>query len=279
MALGFTPEQIRHRLSNGRLHPIFRGIYAVGRRHLSRDGWWMAAVLATGNDAVLSHRSAGALWGIRPHKLFPIDLSVASRSRARHARLRVHRRSTLDPSDRTHHHDIPVTTPTRTLIDLATILSRPQLEAAINEADKFDRVHPDELRAALDGRVGQHGVRILKDLLDRRTFVLTRSELERRFLPIARQVGLPKPQTQALVNGFEVDFFWPDLGLVVETDGLRFHRTPTEQARDRLRDQAHTAAGLTPLRFTHGQVRYEPGHVRQVLADVARRLQDVESAA
>ena len=74
------------------------------------------------------------------------------------------------------------------------------------------------------------------------------------------------------VNGFEVDFYWPDLGLVVETDGLRFHRTPAEQARDRLRDQAHTAAGLTQLRFTHEQVRYEPEYVRKVLAQVASRL-------
>jgi very-short-patch-repair endonuclease len=157
-------------------------------------------------------------------------------------------------------------------IDLATILSRPQLEAAINEADKLDRVDPYSLGASLEERSGQRGVAVLKAILDRRTFVLTRSELERRFLPIARQAGLPKPETQALVNGFEVDFFWPALGLVVETDGLRYHRTPSEQARDRLRDQAHTAVGLTPLRFTHGQVRYEPDHVRRILGAVARRL-------
>ena len=100
-------------------------------------------------------------------------------------------------------------------------------------------------------------------MLDRRTFRLTDSELERRFLPLARAAGLPVPLTRQRVNGFEVDFFWPDLGLVVETDGLRYHRTPAQQARDRLRDQAHTAAGLTPLRFTHAQVRFEPGHVRE----------------
>jgi very-short-patch-repair endonuclease len=119
---------------------------------------------------------------------------------------------------------------------------------------------------------GQPGTAPLRRLLDRQTFVLTDSELERLFLPIARSVGLGRPETAAVVNGFEVDFFWPDLGLVVETDGLRYHRTPAQQARDRLRDQVHTAAGLTPLRFTHAQLRFEPEHVRGVLARVAARL-------
>lgn len=109
-------------------------------------------------------------------------------------------------------------------------------------------------------------------MLDRRTFRLTREKLERRFLPLVEQVGLPLPLTKQWVNGFEVDFFWPDLGFVVETDGLRYHRTPAEQARDRLRDQAHTAAGMTQLRFTHEQVRYEPEHVLATLTATARLL-------
>jgi very-short-patch-repair endonuclease len=112
---------------------------------------------------------------------------------------------------------------------------------------------------------------VLREVLDRRTFTLTDSELERRFLPIARSDGLPPPRTGHYLNGFKVDFFWPELGLVVETDGLRYHRTPAQQSRDRLRDQAHTAAGLTPLRFTHAQVRFEPRHVRATLEAAARR--------
>ncbi|HEX5713488.1 MAG TPA: DUF559 domain-containing protein [Solirubrobacterales bacterium] len=90
--------------------------------------------------------------------------------------------------------------------------------------------------------------------------------MERLFRPIAAAAGLPVELTKAWVNGFEVDFYWPRLGLVVETDGLRYHRTPAEQARDRLRDQTHTAAGLAQLRFTHYQVKYEPEHVRTILA-------------
>jgi very-short-patch-repair endonuclease len=116
----------------------------------------------------------------------------------------------------------------------------------------------------------------LRTWLDRRTFRLTRSRLERLFLPLAREVGLPVPETKVWVNGFEVDFLWPDLRLVVETDSLRHHRTPAQQARDHLRDQAHTAAGFATLRFTHEQVRYEPEHVRAVLGEVARRVGGVE---
>jgi very-short-patch-repair endonuclease len=101
---------------------------------------------------------------------------------------------------------------------------------------------------------------------------MTDTELERRFVPLARKAGLPKPLTQQRLNGYRVDFYWPDLGLVVETDGLRYHRTPSKQTTDRRRDQAHTVAGLTPLRFTHAQVRYEPRHVKNMLAKVAANL-------
>jgi uncharacterized protein DUF559 len=113
---------------------------------------------------------------------------------------------------------------------------------------------------------------VLLDTLEQPTFTLTDSELERCFLPITRRAGLAPPLTGRHVNGFKVDFHWPELGLIVETDGLRYHRTPAQQARDRLRDQAHAAAGLTPLRFTRAQVRFEPGHVQATLAAVVRRL-------
>jgi len=155
---------------------------------------------------------------------------------------------------------------------MALRLDRPGVERAVNEADKHNLVHPPGLRKALDARAGEPGAAKLRAILDRRTFRLTKEELERRFLPLAQKAGLPIPLTGQWVNDFEVDFYWPDLGLVVESDGLRYHRTPAEQARDRLRDQAHTAAGLTQLRFTHEQVRYEADHVLSVLRATASRL-------
>lgn len=142
----------------------------------------------------------------------------------------------------------------------------------MNEADRLDLIAPPVLRTALEVHRWEPGVRPLRELLDRRTFRLTRSQLERLFLPLAKEVGLPLPLTKVWVNGFEVDFYWPDLDLIVETDGLRYHRTPAEQARDRLRDQTHTAAGMIPLRFTHEQIRHEPDHVLRILWATARRL-------
>jgi very-short-patch-repair endonuclease len=158
------------------------------------------------------------------------------------------------------------------MIDLAVRHDRMTVERMVDEADRLDLVTPPKLRAALADHRGEPGVARLRTWLDRRTFRLTRSRLERLFLPLAKHVGLPVPETKVWVNGFEVDFLWPDLRLVVETDSLRHHRTPAQQARDHLRDQTHVAAGFTSLRFTHEQVRYEPEHVRAVLADVARRL-------
>jgi very-short-patch-repair endonuclease len=166
---------------------------------------------------------------------------------------------------------IPVTCPVRTLIDLACLLGQPSLERAVNAADRLDLVDPERLRAALGRYRGERGVAQLRKMLDRKTFRLTDSELERRFLRIVAEAGLPVPETGRHLNGFKVDFFWPDLGLVAETDGLRYHRTASQQTKDRVRDQAHAVAGLTTLRFTHAQVRYEPEQVRRTLSAVANR--------
>jgi very-short-patch-repair endonuclease len=232
----------------------------------------MAAVIACGAGAVLSHSSAAALWRIGPEKRDLVELSLPSYSRRRRPGLQIHQRPSLQERDMTVEHGIPVTTPIQTLIDMSLRLDRPGVERMINEADKYNLVHPPGLRRALEERTGEPGVTKLQFILDRRTFRLTKEELERRFLPLVDKAGLPVPLTGQWVNKFEVDFYWPDLGLVVETDGLRYHRTPAEQARDRLRDQTHTAAGLTPLRFTHEQVRYEPEHVLKILAQTASRL-------
>jgi very-short-patch-repair endonuclease len=271
-ALGFGRHAIAHRIKKGLLYPIHRGVFAVGRPEVSDKGRWMASILACGDGAALSHSSAAALWRIGWEERGIAEISLPSLSRRRHPGLRIHRRPSLTRRDLTREYGISVTTPIQTLIDMSLRLDRRGVERMINEADKYDRVHPPELRRALDARAGEPGVAKLRFILDRRTFRLTKEELERRFLPLARRAGLPVPLTGQWVNEFEVDFYWPDLGLVVETDGLRYHRTPAEQARDRLRDQTHTAAGLTPLRFTHEQVRYEPEHVLAVLRATARLL-------
>jgi very-short-patch-repair endonuclease len=231
----------------------------------------MAAVLSCGPEALLSGLCAAALWGIQHAAPGLIEVSVPTGVSRLRPGVVVRRVGRLGEHSAVRDL-IPVTDPVRTLVDITPRLGRAQLEAAVNEADKRELTNPEALRAALDALRGLPGVATLRETLDRRTFVLTDSELERLFLPIVRAVGLPLPRTRQWVNGFKVDFHWPALGLVVETDGLRYHRTPAQQAADRLRDQTHTAAGLTPLRFTHAQVRFERGHVSATLAAVHRRL-------
>ena len=232
----------------------------------------MAAVLSCGDTALLSHGAAASLWGLRaaPER---IDVVVPAAVARRRPGIRVHRRSGLDEAHRRVIDGIPVTDVVSTLLDLASCESRRQLERAVNEADRLDLVDPEELRRALEPFPPKRpGLVQLRSLLDLQTFALTDSELERRFLGLVRAVGLPAPRTQAWVNGFRVDFYWPQLGLVVETDGLRYHRTPAQQGKDRLRDQAHVVAGLTSLRFTAAQVRFEADQVGEALAAVAARL-------
>lgn len=223
------------------------------------------------DNAALSHRSAGALWGLcAPGR--EIEITVRRQSPVRRRGIRVYRRAALPESDLTIRDDISVTTPYRTLMDLARRFADEPLERAVNEADRRDLIDLDRLREKLEERRSSPGAPNLRRLLDRRTFRLTDSKLERLFLPIADRAGMPVPLTRQLVNGYRVDFFWPKLGLVVETDGLRYHRTPERQSRDARRDQVHATAGLTPLRFTHEQIRYRPAEVVATLRAVAANL-------
>jgi very-short-patch-repair endonuclease len=264
--LGMTPRAIKHRIARGRLHPVIKAVYAVGRPELTREGRWMAAVLACGDGAALSHRSAMA------HLSFgeegdEIEVSVSSDRRR--SGICVHRRATeFAVAER---RGIPVTTPAQTLIDVAPHLPTDELVTALNDADKLGRIGWDQLLTTAESSSARGAAR-LRQVLAQHELVLTDSELERMFLPIAQRAGLPEPVTQARLSGYRVDFYWPDLGLVVETDGLRYHRTPFAQARDARRDQAHLAAGRTPVRFTYAQVAYSQAEVERTLRAVARRL-------
>lgn len=270
LALGFTSDEIATRIRDGRLHRVHAGVYAVGRPELTREGYFMAAVFACSRGAGLSHESAAELWQIRPGHRGAIHVSVPpGGTNPRRPGITVHRRMHLETVRRK---GIPVTSPVDTLVDLAMRVSEAQLERATNEAANRDLIEPGRLRAELRGMPGRHGARRVAAILDSHTYAVTESRLEQRLLRIAREAGLPKPQTQRRLTAGRVDFFWPELELVVEADSLRYHRTPAQQAKDRLRDQQNAATGRTTLRFTHWQVFHEPAHVRATLAAVARRL-------
>lgn len=288
LALGFSPRAVEHRAAYGRLHRVARGIYAVGWPHLDRRRRWAAAVLTAaagdqaarfptqpyfGNGAVLSHGSAAALLGIGRERAGRIELTVRRREVRQRPGLRLRGRPSLAEAEMRLIDGLPVTSPVQTLVDIASELTPVAIERAVNDADKRDLVDPETLRVALDDHAGEPGVRPLRTILDRLTFRLSDSDLEIYFRPIAASAGLPPPLSKQRVNRFEVDFFWPDLGLVIETDGLRYHRTPSTQKRDARRDRAHVIAGMTPLRFTHYEIRYEPRRVRSDLTRAAAMLQ------
>src|SRR5215207_992474 len=240
--LGVGPEAIQHRLHNGRLHPLMRGIYAVGRPEVGKRGRWQAAVLACGPDALLSHRSAGALWKIHRYDGELLEVVVPKEGPRRRPGIRAHRRGNHEAPSRRVVDNIPVTHPVATLVDLATCLPTGQLEVAVNEADHRNLVDPEQLSTALDLLPRRVGLVRLRKLLDTPTLALSSTELERRLLPLADEVGLPTPFTQAWVDGHRVDFSWPELNLVVEADSLRYHRTASKQAKDKRRDNAHAEA-------------------------------------
>ena len=228
----------------------------------------MAAVLACGEGAMLSHESAAALWGIRRGGVDPIHVSVPANRRIRLKGIEPHRRNPMPAA--TSKCSIPLSQPLFTLVDLAATLDRDPLEAAINEADRLGLIAPEALEAALDRMPLFPGVGKLRATLAR--YTRTDSNLERRFLAIVRKARLPMPATQEHVGRGRIDFHWPELGLVVETDGLAYHRTPMQQLEDRRRDQAHTVAGRTQLRFPNLQIREEPDAVARTLGTVINRL-------
>ena len=273
LELGFSKRAIEHRLRSGRLYRAARGVYLVGWRRITRERRWMVALLSCGDGALLSHRSAGALWGFCEEHPGYIEISVRRHCRVHRDGIRVHDRPGIWSRDVTSRLEIPLTSPVKTFLDLTTVAGPKTVERAINEADKLDVIDADSLRKALDERSGEPGVRPLRENLDEHTFWLSDDELERLFRPLAAAAGLPVPVTKVMVDKFEVDFFWPELGLVVETDGWRYHRTPSAQTRDALRFQRHTASGLTPLRFSHYH-----RHVIDILRRTASNLRRYDPA-
>ena len=262
--LGFSKEAIRHRLRTGRLHRKARGVYAVGSPNLTAYGRLMVAIKACGPATVLSHLSAAVLWNIWKWGPPEIHVTVPAARNPRPAGVIVHRRD-LKPRATTRHHGVPVTSVLQTLVDCAPGLPEPKVERMINQADALNLLRADALRKQLDRRL-EPGAAILRNILDRHSFVLTDSELERLFVPIAVRAGLPKPLTQHVLCGYRWDFYFPELKRVVEVDGLRYHRTPLQQRRDLERQHALAKVQIECTRFTYWQIAKEAKTVEATCA-------------
>ena len=263
LELGLTARAVEHRVDVGRLHSMHRGVYVVGHRVLSMRGRWMAAVLAGGPGAALSHRAAGALWGLRPIRGGWIDVTMGRTRRPRQG-IRFHR-SELAVDEVTVRDGIPTTNVARTLVDLAAVLDRRQLEKALNEAEvlRLDTGLP--LNAAVQRNATRPGVRTLRAVVEGGMETITRSELEDLFLQFVERSGLPRPEVNRVVEGYEVDCLWRAQRVIVELDGRAFHETATAFERDRERDRVLQAAGWRVVRVTWRQLHTRPAAVRRDL--------------
>jgi very-short-patch-repair endonuclease/predicted transcriptional regulator of viral defense system len=253
LAAGLSVDDIAYRLRIGRLVRIHRGVYAVGHVPPSPHARAMAAVLACGPGAVLSHRSAGALWALGPRWGAPVDVTARGKRRQRTG-IRVHRSSTLTRADITRHYGIPVTTPARTLLDLADVLDDKALARAVNEARLARKGTTAELAAILTRSPGRATTR-LKPILDHGP---TRSPLEDAFLKFVKDHGLPTPEVNQVIAGHEVDILWRHHKLVVELDSRTHHDTDAAFETDRDRDADLLKAGFPVLRITSQRLRRNP---------------------
>jgi predicted transcriptional regulator of viral defense system len=277
---GLTADAVRQRAAKGRLHRVHRGVYAVGRPELTAHGRWMAATLAYGPTAVLSHSSAAVLWGIHGSDKGMTHATLPARDARARTGIEVHRSATLTEADVARVDGIPCTSVARTLVDLGDHAKRRHVERAVDQAELLRLF---DLRAVQDalGRAGRRrGAGMLRAVLaDYAGPTLTRLELEERFLALCRGGSLPIPEANAWITladgvAYQADFLWRAEGLIVETDGRDVHTTRAAFEHDRLRDQRLTLAGFTVVRFTWRQVTGEPQRVlrttRRLLARLAR---------
>jgi hypothetical protein len=267
--IGFSREGIAQRIGRAHLQRLHTGVYAVGHRVLGREGRLLAAVLACGPEAVLSHRSAAGLWDLRPTTRPAVDV-IAARSRHRRPGINLHLPRCLEPEHRTEVHGIPCTTVARTLVDLGSVIDETGVERAWRRAEMLALLDVQAVEHVLGGGRGRRGARQVRRLLaESGPDQVTRSELEERFLTLCRGAGVSPPLVNARVDAsgstYEVDFLWRAQHLVVETDGWGPHRTRDAFEADRRRDADLLVGGLRVVRFTWRQIAHEPEAVAATL--------------
>jgi very-short-patch-repair endonuclease len=261
-AIGIRGSAVTRRVATGRLERIYRGVFAVGHMQRTREAEWIAAVMACGQGAVLSHLDGAALWKVYDGRGAKIHVTTTTRSARRLPGIRAHRARRLLAADITVKDGIPVTTVARTLVDLTDVLGGDRILRAIREAEYLKLLDLDALSAAVERAHGRRRLTVLKSALARhRPGQVVRDELEHRFLELVHAAGLPAPHTNVKVQTrcreYEVDCLWRNEGVAVELDGRAAHARAAAFETDRARDAALTAIGLRPLRFTWHRVTTE----------------------
>jgi very-short-patch-repair endonuclease len=261
--VGIGRTAISIRLHTGRLHQVHAGVYSVGHKLLTRQGRWMAAVLATGPDAVLSHWSAAALWMIRPNSRSPVDVTTPHKSRTWDGIKRHHK--ALPSDELTVHEGIPVTSVPRTIFDLAATEDVDTVAATLRESEHlnlWDRLSLPDLIDRYRGRRGVNRVRLALQRVSEEPSGRKRSKLEERFAPFLRRHHLPIPRFNDWIllgaKRYQVDCHWPGTNQIVELDGWEGHGTRSAFQDDRERDRRLKVAGYSVTRITWNQLRDEP---------------------
>jgi hypothetical protein len=273
--LGLGPRGIRNRAERGRLHTLYRSVYAVGSRNLKRQGHWLAAVYACGDGAALSYRSVAAHWGMRQSAQTRTDVTSPARSGRAHPGIRVHSGATLTPADVTVHEAIPCTTVARTLLDLADVLSFDALDRAVHESVARRLFDLGAVRESLARANGRRGAQQLREVLADPGHLegpLPHRGIEERFFAFCRHQGLPRPEVHPDVptaaETLEVDFLWRNQRLILETDSRDWHTTIRSRERDAYRDRLLEDAGYRVRRCRWAQVVYEPERLAAVLREL-----------
>lgn len=274
--LGFDKDAVRRAVEAGRLHPLYRGVYAVGHRRLTWEGHCLAAVLACAPGAVASHATAAWLWGILRSRPERLDVTAASR-RHRKQGVRLHYAELTDV-DRAIRDGIPVTSLARTLLDVAASLPFDRLGKCIEEADKrgiFDLGPIDDLLA----RCSRHpGVTALHRALAayRPDPAVTRSDVERDFRALVEDAGLPPPSMNFVVAGYELDAYWERERFGVELEVYETHGTRAAFERDGPRQEDLMLRGVETIRVSGTRLAREPATVAtRVAAHLARRRREL----
>lgn len=267
--LGITSKQVATRVRGGRLHPVHRGVYLVGHGSPSPQARLMAAVLAGGTHAVISHLSAAKLLRLPAPEATRIDVTVIATSTPSRPGIRFHRTCSLCRRDVRRVDRIPLTSPARTLLDVSSVLCPAAIERAVAEAQSRNLVRRSELRDHLARHPGRPGTPSLRALVSGPAPSRIRSEAEAKLLALIRAADLPRPETNAPPGPYELDFLWREQRLVVEVDGFAFHSSRRAFESDRRRDADLAARGYTVIRTTWRQLVDEP-HV--VVARIAAAL-------
>jgi very-short-patch-repair endonuclease len=279
LALGFGAGAIRGRIRSGRLTPVHAGVYLVGHVARARLATEMAAVLACGRGAVVSHRSAAVLWGLVAGTAgaVPVDVTVRYGWAPNRHGIRVHRRDAVERGDLRPMDGLTVTSPARTLFDLASLVNLAELEAAAAEGERRHGVRSAALADQLERNRGRPGAAGLRSLVERAERpALSRSKAERRLIALLRAHRVPSPEANQRLAGFQVDLLWRSARVVVEFDGFAFHADRGAFERDRQRDAELQAQGYRVIRVTWRQLTDHPtavvSRIRRTLAIAAREV-------